>query len=71
MEPYEPSREKTCIRGFRPGPILTEKKARGLKFQLLEAEGVAYLFRERKGADQHYGFLAVVFCIFKKVQVFS
>ena len=57
---YEPRREKTCIRGSRPGQIQTgpagcpdtEDVARGLKFRIYEVEGLNYLCSENKVAEQ-------------------
>ena len=47
----EPCLEKTCPRGFRPGPTQPQKIARGLKFLISEGEGLYYLCSENKGAD--------------------
>ena len=46
--------EKTGLRGFRPGPTQTtrpQNMARGLKFRILEVEGLYYPCSENKGAD--------------------
>ena len=37
---FEPRREKTCPRCFRPGPTQTQEMARGLKFPMYEVEGL-------------------------------
>ena len=46
---YEPHREKTGLRGFRPGPTLTVNRAvqphkmdRSLKFCIKEVKGLYY-----------------------------
>ena len=57
---YEPRCEKNGLRGVQP-----QKMARGLKFRILEVEGLYYLCIENKGAD-----LRLCFRICKK-PVFS
>ena len=52
---YEPRREKTGLREFRPAPTQTNlymKKVRSLKFQICEEEKLYYPSSENKGADQ-------------------
>ena len=54
---YEPRREKTDLRGFRPGLTQTDlyqlqKQVRSLKFRTLENKGLYYPCSENKGADQ-------------------
>ena len=36
--------------------VQLQKMARGLKFRILKVEGLYYLFRENKGADQLRGY---------------
>ena len=36
----EPSLKKTYLGGFGPGPVQPQKMAKGLKFQILEVEGL-------------------------------
>ena len=57
---YELRRQKTGLRGFRPGPTQTRlrnqlNEARNLKFQIKEVEGLYYPCSENKGADQLRG----------------
>ena len=57
---YEPQRQKTGLRGFRPGPTQNRagqslKMARDLKFRIWKAEGLYYPCSENKGADQLRG----------------
>ena len=47
---FEPHREKTCVRGHRPGLSQTGLMARGSKFRVHEAECLYYLCSEIKGA---------------------
>ena len=57
---YEPHREKTGLRGFRPCPTLTglynHKMDRSLKFCIKEVKGLYYLCSENKGAHQLRGY---------------
>ena len=48
---------KTCLQSFRPGTltIQPQRMARGLKFWFLKEEGLFFLCRENKGADQPCG----------------
>ena len=57
---YKPRCEKTSLWGFRPGPtknraVQSLNMGRGLKFRILEVEGLYYLCSENKGADQLLG----------------
>ena len=56
----EPRCEKTGLRSFRPDRTQTRlynhTMARGLKFRILEVEGLYYLCSENKGADQLLGY---------------
>ena len=56
------------------GAVQPQKMARGLKFQILEVEGLYYLYSENKGADQLRSYCAadlrLCFCLCKN-PVFS
>ena len=43
---YEPRREKTCLRGFRPESAQLQKLGRGLKIRILKLEVLYYLGSE-------------------------
>ena len=48
----EPRHEKTCLRGDTNQAVLPQMMVRGLKCRILEVEGLYYLCKENKGADQ-------------------
>ena len=48
---FEPRCEKTGLRGFPPGPVQSQKKARSLKFRIKEEDELHYLRSENKGTD--------------------
>ena len=54
---FEPRREKTGFRDFRPGqnnnvrPLRSQKMVRSLKFRIYEKEKLYYPSGENKGAD--------------------
>ena len=57
ISPYEPHREKTCLRGFRAGStqnraVQSQMIVRGLEFRIYKAEGFYYLCSEKNEADQ-------------------
>ena len=57
---FEPRRQKTGLRGFRPGPTQTglyshRRWLRDLKFRIWKAEALYYPSGENKGADQLRG----------------
>ena len=63
---YEPRYEKTGLQGFRPGPTQTRlynHMTRGLKFHVLEEEGLYYPCSRNKGADQLGGYLEADLCL--------
>ena len=76
LNAYEPRREKTGLRGFRPGSTQTgmcsQKDSK--KFWIKKVEKLYYLYRENKGADQLRGYceadLRLCFRI-GKIPVFS
>ena len=56
--------------------VQSKKMARGLKFRIQEEEGLYYLCRENRGADQLHGLTVQQICTFvfacaKSCQVFS
>ena len=68
---FEPRHEKTCHRGFRPGPTQTklcvqsQKMTSGLKFRIQKVKGLYYLCRKTKGrALISCAITAQVVCIF-------
>ena len=76
---FEPCHEKTCPLGILTRsdikPVVqSQKMVRSLKFRIYEVEGLHYLCRENKGADQLHCYCAadlrLCFRICKK-QVFS
>ena len=54
LQTFEPRREKTGLRGFRPGLTQTSMycRHRSVKFRKKEGEGFYYPYSENKGADQ-------------------
>ena len=44
----DPHREKTCPRGFRPGPTQIRQMAGGLKFRFWDEEELYYLFSKKQ-----------------------
>ena len=58
---FEPRCEKNRSSGFPTRSdtnkaVLPQKMARGLKFRIYEVEGLYYVCRENKGADQFRGY---------------
>ena len=67
---HEPRREKTYLRGFRPGPTQTglynnRKWLENLTFLVKIVEGLFFLCSERKGLGNHPANLCLCFRIFK------
>ena len=61
MRGYEPRHEKTNVLvsdlvRHNPGCTALEDGYRGLKFRISKVEGLYYLCRENKGADQLRGY---------------
>ena len=54
--PNEPCCEKTGLQALTNQALQPHKIARGLKFRIWKVEGLYYLCRENKGADQLRGY---------------
>ena len=67
--------DKTCLRGFRPGPTQTGLYNHRRRLEAKEVEELYYLCKENKGAYQLHGYRAADLCLLClrkcKKQVFS
>ena len=62
--------DKICLRDFRPDSDRAAQlqKIRGSKFRIKEIDGLYYLYRENKGADQVSGYRSADLCPFSYMQ---